>query len=227
MADKFNGTKDQLIEKLTTAYPQTNYAQINPQMLQFKIVDIAVINFYENKTIMFQNTSLENKNKILKLINTDLYQDRDGHKVYIVYGHDIISRNELENILRKWQLKPVTTKGDSGQSIYVNVVKDMASCDFAIALFTPDDLGYGKDEGADRIITRARENVLFETGMLVACKGLEKVAILRKAETNIPSDIMSALTYIAYNNSISEIEMQLFKRLQSAGINIASELLLG
>lgn len=103
-----------------------------------------------------------------------------------------------------------------------------------IVLLTPDDLAISKqlfekhkDEGSinDRLMFRARQNVILEMGMLLSKLGRENVIILLKGQVEYPSD-MSGIFYLAYQEHISEIVNKLVSRLTSLGFQIDSNKLI-
>jgi len=88
----------------------------------------------------------------------------------------------------------------------------------AIALLTPDDVGYpiGKENLRK---SRARQNVVLELGMFLSKLGREKVIILHKGDLELPSDI-NGLIYLAYKMDVREVKAKLAAALQKIGFNI-------
>ena len=66
---------------------------------------------------------------------------------------------------------------------------------------------------------RARQNVVLEMGMLLVGLGRENVIVLRKGETEIPSDI-SGVFYLSYKNHVRESVKQHIERLKKIGFEI-------
>ncbi len=98
------------------------------------------------------------------------------------------------------------------------------SAKFGIVLLTPDDMGYAKSAGEKEIQPRARQNVVFEMGMLIAALTRKNVAILKKQSLEIPSDA-SGIIYIPFNDHVKETLPQLVKHLQSSGFVFKTEVL--
>ena len=86
---------------------------------------------------------------------------------------------------------------------------------------TPDDIGYAKSEKETNTQPRARQNVVFEMGMLIAAIGRKNVAILKKGHIEVPSDAQGIL-YIAFNDHVKETVPKLVDRLNAVGFMLDS-----
>ena len=150
--------------------------------------------------------------------------DDSVNDIFIVYGHDEVARDELELMLRRWGLNPIILSRElpEGRTLiealehYINQVK------YGIVLATPDDVGYKKGfEGQKKY--RARQNVVFELGMLFAKLGRNNVSVLVKntddLEMEKPSDI-NGVIYLDYKNSVSEKAEIIKRSLRKAGYSI-------
>ena len=91
--------------------------------------------------------------------------------------------------------------------------------DFGIILFTPDDKGYEIKEGPEKAEPRARQNVVLETGMLLASLTRERMAILVKGHVDLPSDLQGIIQ-LRFNDHVREIIPRLVTRLKEAKIEI-------
>ncbi len=114
-------------------------------------------------------------------------------KVFIVHGHDDALINEVKSFLLSQSIDPVVLREqhDAGITIIEKLeryTKD-PSIGFGIVLYTPDD--EGKAVGAESYQSRARQNVVFEHGLLIGLYGREKVVSLVKKQSNIemPGDV--------------------------------------
>lgn len=141
-----------------------------------------------------------------------------NRNVFVVYGHDKASRNELQIILQRWKLNPLILEElpSKGQTIIEKLEENMDRASFAIVLLTPDD--EGKKAGAETgLMGRARQNVILEMGMLLAKLGRDKVALLYKDPTTfeIPSD-MAGLMYISFKDSVEEAKNHLAKEIYNS-----------
>ena len=127
-------------------------------------------------------------------------------KVFVVYGHDVTSRNHLEAMLRRWGLEPLILDQlpSEGQTIIEKLEKYTAEVNFAVVLATPDDEGHrvGHD---DEKAFRARQNVVLELGMVLTRLGRSRVAIILKQQANMemPSDIQG-LIYIPFKDDLQK-----------------------
>ena len=87
---------------------------------------------------------------------------------------------------------------------------------FAIVLYTPDDLGNVKSKAEDGSLNgRARQNVVFEHGYLMAKIGRENVASLVSGDIELPNDI-SGIVY----TSDKDWKVAIAKEMKAAGYEI-------
>jgi len=142
--------------------------------------------------------------------------------VFIVYGHDVDSRNQLELILHRMRLEPIilgnlAAAGDTIIEKLERYLGEHGGVGFACVLLTPDDEGY-KAGKAEEKKYRARQNVVLELGMVLARLGRRRVAILHKQSIELPSDI-AGLLYIPFTERVEEVKNRLFNELREAGYN--------
>ncbi len=152
-----------------------------------------------------------------------------------MYGHDHISREQLEFILTKLGINHTKVTNNTGMTIIETLETNISKIHAGIVLLTPDDysinkLDFEKNENNPKelellITKRARQNVILEMGMLLASLGRENVIVLRKEETEIPSDI-SGVFYLSYKEHIKETLKPLVERLEKIGFKINKEKLL-
>jgi len=145
-------------------------------------------------------------------------------QLFIVYGHDETSRDQLELILGKIGIEPFILAKSSGHGLTIiealeqHVGKE-GSANVGIVLLTPDDMGYAKRDGEESIKGRARQNVILEMGMLISKLGRSHTIILVKGDLERPSDT-DGIIYLSYRNHIKEVLIKLVERLVSSGFNI-------
>lgn len=143
-------------------------------------------------------------------------------KIFVVHGHDRDSRDQLELVLMRLGLQPFILQNADGESNTIiealeqNIYSEAA---FGIVLLTPDDFGYSKVSGETEKQPRARQNVIFEMGMVMAALGRNQMVILKKGALEMPSDAAGIL-YIEFNDHVREIVPKLAQRLQGAGLPI-------
>ncbi len=151
-----------------------------------------------------------------------------NRKVFVVHGHDSPAREQLELILHKLGLDPfiLQNTGGGGLTIIEALEKEVGhqpdAARFGIVLLTPDDIGYAKAAGDKEGQPRARQNVVFEMGMLIAALKRPNVAILKKGHIEVPSDAQGIL-YISFNDHIRETVPKLVDRLRAAGFVLNPE----
>lgn len=199
---------------------------------QFRLKDGAIANVYNSGKVVWQGKTTESVNKIKNLCgenagSTPLPQTANvkstvsaaSNKVFIVYGHDIEAREQLELLLRRMKLEPVILQNlpVAGETI---IEKLEANLDvrYACVLLTPDDEGHAAGAPKDKK-ARARQNVILELGMFLVRLGRRRVAILHKGNLELPSDI-AGLIYIKFNKRVDEVKERLGAELQEAGFPI-------
>lgn len=178
------------------------------------------INCWDKGTVNCQG---KNKDVIEKLLsNTTVDSMPKNNKVFVVYGHNKDARTQLEAMLRRWDLEPLILDQlpSAGATIIEKLEEYTAQADFGIVLATPDDIGYAKDNEANKKY-RVRQNVVLELGMLLASKGREKVAILlsQAEDMESPSDI-HGLIYIPFKDNVEDAKLSLAKEMQKNGYSI-------
>ena len=144
---------------------------------------------------------------------------QNDDRVFVVYGHDTGSRDALELMLLRMNLKPVilSNMAPEGKTI-IEALMANANVKYAVILLTPDDEGHRANH-PDEKKSRARQNVVLELGMFLTALGRERVAILHKGNLELPSDI-NGLIYIPFQNSVQEAKNKLAASLQKAGFYI-------
>lgn len=200
-----------------------------PHGKQLKLSNGATITCFNKGKILVQGKA-ETKAEIesvLGLSNPEVRinngnNNPKSNKVFVVYGHDKDSRDQLEAMLRRWGLEPLILDQlpSEGQTIIEKLENYTEQAEFGIVLATPDDVGYRKDHPSEQAF-RARQNVVLELGMLFSKLGRDRVAILLKSQTDMerPSDIQG-LIYISFKDNISEVGLTLAKEMTAKGYNI-------
>ncbi len=125
------------------------------------------------------------------------------NKGFIIHGHNNSLKLEVARFIDK-QLKKeaiiLHEKANKGKSV-IDKFENYSTVDFAIALWTNDDLG--KPKANETLKPRARQNVIFETGFFIGKIGREKVIILHENDVEIPSDY-SGVVYIPIEGNWKE-----------------------
>ena len=172
------------------------------------------------------------KDKLLGLIDTLIYQleiskdlrdknpmtKRDTFKVFIVHGHDETAKTEVARFVEQLGLEAVILheQANSGSTIIEKLEKH-TDVGFAIVLYTACDIGGVKSE-PNNLKPRARQNVVFEHGLLIGKIGRENVVALVKEDVETPGDI-SGMVYETMDIS-KAWKFKLGLELKESGYNI-------
>ncbi|ARJ25831.1 DNA-binding protein (plasmid) [Bacillus mycoides] len=141
----------------------------------------------------------------------------DNKKVFIVHGHDESVKIAVARFLERLDLKPIILHEQaSGGTTIIEKIENNTDVGFGIVLYTPCDLGKAKND--DELQIRARQNVIFEHGYLIAKLGRSNVCALVKDNIEKPNDI-SGVVYVNYDSGTSW-HMELFKELKNAGYDL-------
>ena len=143
--------------------------------------------------------------------------ETDFGKVFIVHGHDEGPRERTARFIEKLGLNAVILqeRASRGKTI-IEKIEEYSNVGFAIVLYTPDDLGNVKSKAEDGSLNgRARQNVVFEHGYLMAKIGRDKVVPLVSGDVELPSDI-SGIVYI----SDKDWQLSIAREMKAAGYAI-------
>lgn len=118
----------------------------------------------------------------------------DKSKVFIVHGHDDAAKSEAARFVESLGFKAIILheQASLGDTIIEKIEKN-SNVGFAIVLYTPCDEGAPKGK-KDHLKPRARQNVVFEHGYLMAKIGRKNVCPLVKGDLETPTDI-SGIVY--------------------------------
>jgi predicted nucleotide-binding protein len=147
--------------------------------------------------------------------------------VFVVHGHDDAFKQTVTRVLHQLDLNPVILheKPDQGKSI-IEKHSDYADVSFAVALFTPDDLGEAKErvKAVEDLRDRAGQNVVFELGYFIGRLGRSNAVALVKGHIEFPSDY-SGVIYIPVDEAGSW-RFTLVRELRAAGFDVDANRLL-
>lgn len=92
-----------------------------------------------------------------------------ANKVFIVHGHDDAAKQEMARTLEKSGFEAIILheQASVGMTI-IEKIESYTDVDYAVVLYTECDLGRDKTKKADDEKFRARQNVVFEHGYLMA-----------------------------------------------------------
>lgn len=142
----------------------------------------------------------------------------NSDRVFIVHGHDDAAKIKTARFVEKLDYKAIILheQASSGRTI-IEKIEQHTDVGFAVVLYTPDDVGSSNGE-AENLQLRARQNVVFEHGFLIAKLGRERVVALVDGALELPNDI-SGVVYIKMDEA-NAWHLQLAKEMKQAGFDI-------
>ena len=141
----------------------------------------------------------------------------DFSKVFVVHGRDDLAKTEAARFIEKLNLSAIILheQANGGKTI-IEKIEENTNCGFALIIYTACDIG--GIVGSSEQKFRARQNVIFEHGYLIAKLGRQNVCALVKNDVEIPTDI-SGIVYIPMD-SAGAWRLAVAKELRNAGYNI-------
>lgn len=140
-------------------------------------------------------------------------------QVFIVHGHDEHAKNDAKSYVESKGLEPIILhlQASGGRTI-IEKIDHYSNVGFGIVLYTECDVGAKRDSLAYK--WRARQNVVFEHGYLIAKLSRSRVAALVKGSVETPNDI-SGVVYITMDPA-GNWKTELDAELRNAGYEIES-----
>lgn len=136
-------------------------------------------------------------------------------QVFIVHGHDDVTKYEMAAIIKELGCKPIILHEQaSGGLTIIEKIERYSEVGFGVILYTPCDIG-GKRDLELKLTPRARQNVVFEHGYLMAKLGRNKVMAFVKGAIETPTDI-SGVLYIPLDRD-GTWKSELRKEMEAAG----------
>lgn len=145
---------------------------------------------------------------------------RNKRKVFIVHGRDNEVKQEVARFIEKLGLQTIILheQVSAGMTIIEKIERYSNEADFALVLYTPCDKGRGALETKVHPRFRARQNVVFEHGFLMAKLGRENVCALVKGEIETPNDI-SGVVYVDFD-AHGGWQTEVVKELKACGYQV-------
>ncbi|SON52937.1 TIR domain-containing protein [Vibrio tapetis] len=124
------------------------------------------------------------------------------NKVFIVHGRDNEVKQEAARHIETIGFEAIILheQASSGMTIIEKIEHYAGEADFAIVIYTPCDKGRGAFETTVPARDRARQNVVFEHGYLMAKLGRKNVCALVKGQIETPNDI-SGVVYVSMDQA--------------------------
>ena len=165
------------------------------------ILELYLIDVKEESIVKFENKQINKSNK----------------KVFIVHGHDELSKTETARFVEKLGLNAIILHEqlNEGKTI-IEKIEANTDVGYAIVLYTYCD--DGRDRFKDVNNKRARQNVVFEHGYLIGKLGRKKVCALVKGEIETPGDI-SGIVY-EQMDQLGAWKTNLAKELKAIGLDV-------
>jgi predicted nucleotide-binding protein len=142
-----------------------------------------------------------------------------SRRVFIIHGHEGELKNELARLLERLDFDPIILheQPDQGRTIFSKLRGEMSDVGFAFVLLTPDDVGAVATTPSE-LRYRARQNVIFEHGLVVAALSPDRVCAIRKGDVEVPSDLQGVLyKTIPPGGSARSIVIDIANELRAAG----------
>lgn len=148
----------------------------------------------------------------------DVLRTETGRKVFIVHGHDELSRETVARFISALELDPIILHEQANQgNTIIEKLETHIRVDFAVVLLTPDDIGYPADD-PKQARPRARQNVILELGLFLGSLSRKRVCALYKGDVEIPSDY-SGVLFIPMDNA-GAWKLKLAKEMKQAGMDV-------
>ena len=142
----------------------------------------------------------------------------ENKRVFIVHGHDSNTRNEAELLIKQLGFEPVVLfkQPNMGDTIIEKLLRESSEAAFAIVLYTKCDEGKAVEE-AD-LKPRARQNVVFEHGLMCGLLGRKHVVALVEEGVEIPGDL-SGIVYIMLD-SAKRWQFDVAREMKASGMAV-------
>lgn len=115
-----------------------------------------------------------------------------SRRIFVIHGRDYYKRDKLVKILKKMDFEPIVLEQEPsrGLTIVEKLEQNLNNVGFSFVIYTPDDVGKiigGIEE------PRARQNVIFEHGLLIGVLGRDRVCALICGDVKMPSDLQGLI----------------------------------
>ena len=192
---------------------RTHWAIKDEDLLDIVLKRELITEGQARQSIVFKHHFIGSSTKTESLLKEEL----DNTRVFVVHGHDEIAKLDVAKFIEGIGPKPVILhmQASRGMTI-IEKIEEYSNVGFAVVLYTPCDVG--SKNGKYSFHPRARQNVVFEHGYLIAKLGRGRVAALVKGNVEIPNDI-SGVIYIQLDEQ-GQWKEELKKEMKHAGYEI-------
>lgn len=145
-----------------------------------------------------------------------------NNKIFIVHGHTDSTKEGTARLIERLGLEAIILhEQTSGGRTIIEKLEHFTNVGFAIVLYDEDDAGNVKSEAEKGILNnRARQNVVFEHGLMIGKLGRNRVLSIVNGNPELPSDV-NGVVYASTKNW----QIQVAKELRDAGYKIDLNLL--
>ncbi|MCE1192399.1 MAG: nucleotide-binding protein [Acidovorax sp.] len=143
--------------------------------------------------------------------------EKKAKRIFVVHGHDDLLKTKTARFIEKLGYDAVILHEQASRGMtIIEKIEAHTDVDFAIVLYSPDDQGNTTSAAAKgELLPRARQNVIFEHGYLMAKLSRAHVVPLVSGKIELPSDI-SGVVYVDDTNWQFEIA----KEMRAAGYEV-------
>lgn len=177
----------------------------------------------EFKVLSLLDEAIDKTSEIKKSNIQSQKTKHEKNKVFIVHGHDNETKQEVARFIESIGLEAIILHEQASRSMTIieKIEYYSSEVNFSIVLYTPCDKGRGAKEINILARDRARQNVVFEHGYLMAKIGRENVCALVKGEIETPSDI-SGVVYTSLDAN-GGWKTELIKELKACGYSLKNK----
>ena len=156
--------------------------------------------------VRFNEKELDKKNKTYS-----------NDKVFIVHGHDDGAKVKTARVIENLGLNAIILhENPSRGDTIIEKIENYSDVGFAVVLYTPCDYGNSINKKVPN--KRARQNVVFEHGYLIAKLGRKRVCAIVKGDVETPGDI-SGVVYIKMDDE-GAWQYKLIDEMNAVGFNL-------
>ncbi|MCL2137769.1 MAG: nucleotide-binding protein [Coriobacteriia bacterium] len=154
-------------------------------------------------------------------VKEEYASDSNSKKVFIVHGHDDGAKEKVARLVETLKLEAIILheQPNMGKTIMEKFKEYTDVVGYAIVIYTSCDVGKAINE--EDLHNRARQNVVFEHGYLIAKLGSGHVCALVKGDIEIPSDLHGVL-YVSMDES-DAWKYRLVEELKAAGFIVSKD----
>jgi len=152
--------------------------------------------------------------EVQQVLNEENNVEIDKSKIFIVHGHDGELKEKVARYIEKLGLTAIilSEQANGGNRTIIEKIEDYTDVGYGIVLYTDCDVGSKKNE---ELRPRARQNVVFEHGYLIAKLGRKNVTHIATSNIEISNNI-SGTIYLDKSNW----QLDILKELKYAGYDV-------